>query len=60
MAAQRISARRATWSQAVRQGRAAFGLRVSVKPTRTGRGTLTIDFASPEEAESILDRLNRS
>ena len=47
------------WQSLEDRLRAAFGLRVSIKPTRTGRGSLVIEFASPEEAEGILDRLGK-
>jgi ParB family chromosome partitioning protein len=37
--------------------RGAVGMRVGIKPARNGRGSIIIDFASEEELEGLLDRL---
>lgn len=37
--------------------RGAVGMRVGIKPARNGRGSIIIDFASHEELEGLLDRL---
>ncbi|MEO7715547.1 MAG: ParB/RepB/Spo0J family partition protein [Capsulimonas sp.] len=37
--------------------RSAFGMKVALRPSPKGGGTLTIDFSDPEEVEGILDRI---
>ena len=37
--------------------RSAFGMKVGLRPSPKGGGTLTIEFSDPEEVEGILDRI---
>ncbi|BDI29219.1 chromosome partitioning protein ParB [Capsulimonas corticalis] len=37
--------------------RTAFGMKVGLRPSPKGGGTLTIEFSDPEEVEGILDRI---
>jgi len=45
------------WTALEDRLRTAFGMKVGVKPTSSGGGTLTIQFSDPEEIEGILERL---
>ncbi len=47
------------WTALEDRLRTAFGLKVGLRPAVDGGGTLTIQFADPDEIEGILDRLER-
>jgi ParB family chromosome partitioning protein len=46
------------WQALEDQFRTALGMKIELKPGRTGRGTLTIEFSNDEEVEDLLAKLN--
>ncbi len=46
------------WQALEDQFRTALGMRIELKPGRSGRGTLTIEFSTDEEIEDFLGKLN--
>jgi ParB family chromosome partitioning protein len=45
------------WNALEDRLRSAFGMKIGLRPSSTGGGTLTIQFSDPEEIEGILERL---
>lgn len=45
------------WQALEDKFRATLGLKVTLRPGRSGRGSLVIDFSSPEEVEAMLERI---
>ena len=46
------------WQSLEDQFRTALGMKLELKPGRAGRGTLTIDFSTADEIETLLEKLN--
>ena len=46
------------WQALEDQFRTALGMKIELKPGRTGRGTLQIEFSTDEEIEDLLSKLN--
>ncbi len=46
------------WQALEDQFRTALGMRIELRPGRTGRGTLTIEFSTDEEIDDLLSKLN--
>lgn len=46
------------WQALEDQFRTALGMRIELKPGRSGRGTLMIEFSTDEEIDDLLNKLN--
>lgn len=46
------------WQALEDQFRTALGMRIELRPGRTGRGTLTIEFSTDDEIDDLLGKLN--
>lgn len=46
------------WQALEDQFRTALGMKIELKPGRTGRGTLMIEFSTDDEIEDLLEKLN--